>query len=118
MEGSPVTRQYPPAHPIANWWETHGPLFGHLCPLGWVFPPLWRSGQKMIGLFCSLLILLPIYQGKLGDMVRYCLSASPAWILLVFHTARWPWAIGVLGILSGLYAFHLLILWLQQGWVG
>ena len=79
---------------------------------------LWRSGQKTIGLFCSLLILLPIYQGKLGDMVRYCLSASPAWILLVFHTARWPWAIGVLGILSGLYAFHLLILWLQQGWAG
>lgn len=79
---------------------------------------LWRSGQKTIGLFCSLLILLPIYQGKLGDMVRYCLSASPAWILFVFHTARWPWAIGVLGILSGIYAFHLLILWLQQGWAG
>jgi hypothetical protein len=79
---------------------------------------LWRSGQKTVGLFCLLLILLPVYQGKLGDMARFCLSASPAWILFVLHTARWPWAIGMLGIFSGLYAFHLLILWLQRGWVG
>jgi hypothetical protein len=79
---------------------------------------LWRSGQRTVGLFCLLLILLPVYQGKLGDMARYCLSASPAWILFVLHTARWPWAIGLLGILSGIYAFHLLILWLQKGWVG
>ncbi len=79
---------------------------------------LWRSEQRIIGLFCLLLILLPVYMGKHGDMVRYCLSASPAWILFVLYTARWPWAIGMLGIFSGLYAFHLLILWLQRGWVG
>jgi hypothetical protein len=79
---------------------------------------LWSSAQRTLGLFCLLLILVPVYQGKLGDMARFCLSASPAWILFVLYTAQWPWAIGMLGILSGLYAFHLLILWLQRGWVG
>ena len=41
---------------------------------------LIKKQRTFEGVLCLFSILLPAYQGKMGDIIRYSLGAAPAWI--------------------------------------
>lgn len=79
---------------------------------------LARSGRFFEGMLCLFSILLPAYQGKMGDIIRYSLGAAPAWIMVYDRCKNSRLAQMVLVAFSISTAMLLLHAWLQRGWAG
>lgn len=79
---------------------------------------LFKKGKVFESALCSISILLPAYQGKIGDIVRYSLGAAPAWILIYEHykTSRLA-QIALIGFSVSIGMVYLLF-WTQRGWPG
>jgi hypothetical protein len=84
----------------------------------WGTALLLRTGRIFEGSLCAVSILLPVYQGKLGDIIRYTLGAAPAWMVLSEHLKSRP-TIRLAFIAAGCaYGVVLCSRWLSRGWVG
>ena len=79
---------------------------------------LFRRGLRFEALLCVVSLLLPLYQGNFGDMVRYTFGAAPAWMLVWIALGRWRWALVAIAIGSTALGLQLLTFWLAGRWVG
>ncbi|MEY4066165.1 MAG: Mannosyltransferase [Pseudomonadota bacterium] len=79
---------------------------------------LFKSKRIFEGALCLLAILLPAYQGKMGDIIRYSMGAAPAWMILVerYKNSR-LWLITFIAFSSAL-GFHFLVRWVARVWPG
>jgi hypothetical protein len=79
---------------------------------------LFRSRRIFEGSLCAVSILLPLYQSKMGDMVRYSLCAAPAWIMFARSLeSRRGVQLLFFGI-SAMFGVFFCVRWLARGWVG
>jgi hypothetical protein len=70
------------------------------------------------GILCLLSILLPAYQGKMGDIIRYSLGAAPAWVMLYMSLGRHRLLqMGLIGF-SISVAMLMIDAWIRRVWVG
>jgi hypothetical protein len=117
MERSPVTNQSPPAHPTAHRRNKHGTLPGHLRSPGRVCVTLAQRAEdhRAFLLAAHLASRVPGQARRYGSLLPERVSGMdslypPCGEMAVRNCHG--------GYIQGLYAFHLLILWLQRGWVG
>jgi len=79
---------------------------------------LLRRGRVFEACVSLMSVMLPVYQGKIPDIIRYTLGAAPAWIILYEHLKTMR---PVQWLLAGFSVSTLLLLmqaWLQRQWVG
>ncbi|MEY4066160.1 MAG: Mannosyltransferase, partial [Pseudomonadota bacterium] len=79
---------------------------------------LLKSGRIFEAVFCVLSLLLPIYQGKMGDIVRYALGAAPAWMFLTAERQAGRRRLLFVTAISVGIGMQLLEKWIQRTWVG
>ena len=79
---------------------------------------LFKSKRTFEGALCLVAILLPAYQGKMGDIIRYSMGAAPAWMILVerYKTSR-LWLMTFIAFSSAL-GFQFLFKWVERAWPG
>ena len=79
---------------------------------------LYRKKKIFEFFVCFIFLLLPMIQGKVGDMVRYSVVCLPAWFeLYLYIRKKEVLLIGVTNIFT-LGAIYNLFCWLQGKWVG
>jgi len=79
---------------------------------------LMRSGRVFEGMLCAAAILLPVHQGKMGDIIRFSLGAAPAW-LMVAEKLKERRTLHLIFIgTSSAYGVMLCYQWISRGWVG
>ncbi len=79
---------------------------------------LFKSKRTFEGALCLVAILLPAYQGKMGDIIRYSMGAAPAWMILVerYKNSR-LWLMTFIAFSSAL-GFQFLFKWVERVWPG
>lgn len=84
----------------------------------WGSALLLRSGRIFEGMLCTVSILLPVYQGKMGDIIRYTLGAAPAWMMLSEQLRqKRSLQLAFVGACAA-YGVVLCYRWLARDWVG
>lgn len=84
----------------------------------WGSALLLRSGRIFEGMLCTVSILLPVYQGKMGDIIRYTLGAAPAWMMLS-EQLKEKRSLQLAFVAScAAYGVVLCYRWLARDWVG
>jgi len=79
---------------------------------------LLQAGRVFEGFLCIVSLLLPAYQGKMGDIIRYSLGAAPAWIMLYERSKHSRIIHMSLIAFSTSTAIALVASWLKREWVG
>jgi hypothetical protein len=79
---------------------------------------LLKSKRTFEGVLCLVSILLPAYQGKMGDIIRYTMGAAPAWIILSerYKESR-VWTMTFMAFSSSV-GIYMLSKWLNNLWAG
>jgi hypothetical protein len=79
---------------------------------------LWRRGETVAACVSALFVVLPLYKGDLGDVMRYSLLAVYAYAPLCQAAARLPaLMIGGLGLTACMHGVFF-VRFLQGRWVG
>lgn len=79
---------------------------------------LLKSKRTFEGVFCLVSILLPAYQGKMGDIIRYTMGAAPAWIILSErYKASRAWTMTFIAFSSSI-GVYMISKWLNNLWAG
>ena|GEM_PF-706096 len=84
----------------------------------WGSALLLRSGRIFEGMLCTVSILLPVYQGKMGDIIRYTLGAAPAWMMLSEQLKEKRSLQLAFVAACAAYGVVLCYRWLARDWVG
>ena len=79
---------------------------------------LIKKQRTFEGVLCLFSILLPAYQGKMGDIIRYSLGAAPAWIAAHDRLKNHRTAQFALLAFSVAIGVVLMTHWLNRGWAG
>ena len=91
-------------------------LFTWICLWGSYL--LLKRKRTFEGLICLFSILLPAYQGKMGDIIRYSLGAAPAWLMVYDRLKANRSAQFALLAFSVAIGIVLMTNWLNRGWAG
>ena len=79
---------------------------------------LLRARRRLEGLYCLACVLLPAYQGKAGEMMRYGLAAMPALLMLQTRLARHRFWYVVLWACCTTVAVEVAFRWFTHQWPG
>jgi hypothetical protein len=79
---------------------------------------LFKSKRVFEGALCLVAILLPAYQGKMGDIIRYTMGAAPAWMILIHRYKNSPVFLTSFTALSAALGFQYMAKWLERVWPG
>jgi hypothetical protein len=79
---------------------------------------LIRSGRVFEGMLCAVAILLPVYQGKMPDIIRFSLGAAPAWLMIAEKLKERRTLHLFFIAASCSYGVVLCYQWIARTWVG
>lgn len=79
---------------------------------------LFKSKRIFEGSLCLVSILLPVYQGKMGDIIRYSMGAAPAWMILVERYKHKHWWMMTFIAFNVALGFQFLFRWIGREWPG
>ena len=79
---------------------------------------LIRSGRVFEGMLCAAAILLPVYQGKMPDIIRFSLGAAPAWLMIAEKLKERRTLHLFFIATSSAYGVVLCYQWIARTWVG
>ena len=79
---------------------------------------LVRSGRVFEGMLCAAAMLLPVYQGKMGDIIRFSLGAAPAWLMFAEKLKERRTLHLIFIGTSAAYGVVFCYQWIARSWVG
>ncbi len=91
-------------------------LYVYACIGGGVL--LLRARRTFEAIYCLACVLLPAYQGKAGDMLRYGLAAIPALLVLQSRLARHRFWYVLLWACCSAVAVEIAFKWFAHQWPG
>ena len=89
-----------------------------LCSLA-VSAAVWRFKTfRPLALFGLISILVPVFYGKHGDMIRYSIALVPGWFFFFMWLRRKPILLSIVVMLFSYQGLLLWQNWLERKWVG
>ena len=78
----------------------------------------YKSGRKWTSVICLFLILMPLYQGKIIDIVRYAGSCFPIWAATYERAKERPLVLMILAFFFTCGSIYFSYNWVTKAWVG